>query len=456
TTLARNTRLRWVAAARSESESWDAFDAPEGTPLLNLPPQPWETLRSWLADLTNEFARATKDGSLPASASLAQIWIAPHGPALLLDEPAPDSLLSNPAPPEQFPIGCPREFQAFLHHLTAHSLRTENLPLHAHEFLDRLAKASFETTDFLRGQLLALQRKRTRISTSLKTILLTAAPLLIAIISLGMVLWTFELEVISKRRWAARPELRPLESYAVLAGILEPRQMDFLFADTAPSALTPEQRAHALQLLSAEFGPFILSPEFAHTPPINRWDPEKHAALRKAVSEHPPVSESERAAATLAIHPLLPPSIPQNIASFSKPIQGVASSLSIPPRFLGTLFLLAAINGVGNALALALAALTQLGSLLAIRTPLGAHFLGLCILGPDGRPASRPRLLLRWTIVWGGLLAPLLALLLPFSPLRIPLLCAASLAYLVCFLLFLFRQGPGLHEVLSQTRLTRR
>lgn len=89
--LGRVGRLRWLTGRRSPAENWDAFEALDGKPLVNLvqTPQPWERVRYWLHDLAAEVSVAEKDGSLPALLTLDRVWITRDGRAKLLDFPAP-------------------------------------------------------------------------------------------------------------------------------------------------------------------------------------------------------------------------------------------------------------------------------------------------------------------------------------------------------------------------------
>ena len=88
---ARPGRLRWLQGHRNGTDSWDAYEAAPGTPLTALlhTPQPWKNVRHWLLDLAEEFAAATRDGSMPAQLSLDRVWITASGGAKLLDFRAP-------------------------------------------------------------------------------------------------------------------------------------------------------------------------------------------------------------------------------------------------------------------------------------------------------------------------------------------------------------------------------
>ncbi len=90
--LARPGRLRWLAGRRDPAACWDAYEAPAGTPLVNLLPtrQPWNAVRYWLADLADELAAGQHPPeSLPDVLALNRVWITAEGRAKLLDFPAP-------------------------------------------------------------------------------------------------------------------------------------------------------------------------------------------------------------------------------------------------------------------------------------------------------------------------------------------------------------------------------
>ena len=88
--LGRPGRLRWVNGRRSGDEAWDAYEAPDGAPLLSVcaAAQPWRVVQHWIADLARELEAASADGSLPVLA-LDRVWITRGGQARLLDFAAP-------------------------------------------------------------------------------------------------------------------------------------------------------------------------------------------------------------------------------------------------------------------------------------------------------------------------------------------------------------------------------
>jgi hypothetical protein len=91
--LSRPGRLHWLTGRRTGSDNWDAFEAPDGQPLLAAfrdgTPQ-WTTLKSWLLDLSTELVAAAADNSMPML-RLDRLWVRDDGRLVLLDFPAPGS-----------------------------------------------------------------------------------------------------------------------------------------------------------------------------------------------------------------------------------------------------------------------------------------------------------------------------------------------------------------------------
>lgn len=84
--LARPGRLRWLSGRRSLEESWDAYEALSGQPLLHLisKRKDWSQVRFWLFDLATEI-QSSQNSSTPASLSLDRVWITADRRAKLLD-----------------------------------------------------------------------------------------------------------------------------------------------------------------------------------------------------------------------------------------------------------------------------------------------------------------------------------------------------------------------------------
>jgi eukaryotic-like serine/threonine-protein kinase len=150
--LARSGRLRWLQEVEARDETWDAFEASEGTPFSRLVLDgervPWGTMRHWLHDLASELWAAKREGTLPAELSLDQVWITARGNAILLDRPWPDV----EAPAEHLPVA---DEQRFLNAVAAH-VDSTGLPLHARPVLRNLENGRFEKLSFLTGVLRGL------------------------------------------------------------------------------------------------------------------------------------------------------------------------------------------------------------------------------------------------------------------------------------------------------------
>jgi serine/threonine protein kinase len=89
--VSRTGRLHWLTGRRNGFDNWDAFEAPDGQPLLQAlrgPAPQWSTLKSWLLDLAAELVASAGDGSTP-SLHLDRLWIRDDGRLVLLDFPAP-------------------------------------------------------------------------------------------------------------------------------------------------------------------------------------------------------------------------------------------------------------------------------------------------------------------------------------------------------------------------------
>ncbi|MGI9472858.1 MAG: hypothetical protein ACR2NZ_15065, partial [Rubripirellula sp.] len=79
--LGRTSRLRWLGGRRSEDESWDCYEAPEGMPLTIAIKNglSFAAVADGFRDLTQELARACEETSLPNRLSLSQLWITEDG-----------------------------------------------------------------------------------------------------------------------------------------------------------------------------------------------------------------------------------------------------------------------------------------------------------------------------------------------------------------------------------------
>jgi uncharacterized RDD family membrane protein YckC len=187
--VARPTRLRWLAGSKLASENWDAFLAPEGSPLPDLveegAPLSWGEVRPLLFQLTDELVAACADGTLPATLSVQQVWVQPNGRVQLLDAiyrfasaaPCRGETINRPAQPEgERSLALLRQVAvlALEGRLQAKSPGESihaPVPAHAIRLLDRLmgVEQPYEGVDRVQSDLIALQGQPTEVSMSLRT-----------------------------------------------------------------------------------------------------------------------------------------------------------------------------------------------------------------------------------------------------------------------------------------------
>jgi uncharacterized RDD family membrane protein YckC len=89
--VSRSTRLRWLTGGCQHDWQWDAFQAPPGCSLLSLiegeGPLTWPEAQPLLEQLTTEVVAACREGTLPVPLALGQVWVQPSGRVQLLDTP---------------------------------------------------------------------------------------------------------------------------------------------------------------------------------------------------------------------------------------------------------------------------------------------------------------------------------------------------------------------------------
>ena len=93
--VTRIGRLHWLAGRRSATDpnaNWDAFEAPDGAPLVAS--GDWRVVKHRLLDLVSELVAGVRDESLP-SLGLDRIWIRADGRPVLIDFAAPGSTRSR-------------------------------------------------------------------------------------------------------------------------------------------------------------------------------------------------------------------------------------------------------------------------------------------------------------------------------------------------------------------------
>ena len=168
--LGRVTRLRWLAGRRTADEAWDAWEAQEGQPLLNLRTGPvgWHAVRHWLQDLSTELHAGLQDSTLP-ELELDRVWIMQDGRARLLDWPAPghegSGFSASPLRAADLDSA-----QRFLHRVARSALDGRpcadepgpvgqgTLPLRAVTLLRSLRERTFQTSQSMVGSIASVMR----------------------------------------------------------------------------------------------------------------------------------------------------------------------------------------------------------------------------------------------------------------------------------------------------------
>src|SRR5262245_8485493 len=156
-------RLHWLAGRRSTEEHWDAFEAPDGAPLLapdrfadatGRTVTTWPVLKEFLLDLVNELSAAERDGTLPTLA-LDRLWVRHDGRIVLADFPV--TIAGAFAPSERTQGLTPVALLAAVAtHVRSRIDGTgPQLPLSARALLDSWSGAQAPTLDATRTALMA-------------------------------------------------------------------------------------------------------------------------------------------------------------------------------------------------------------------------------------------------------------------------------------------------------------
>jgi uncharacterized RDD family membrane protein YckC len=430
--LARAGRLRWIAGTRSESENWDAFEAPSGRPLTELSAQPWAAVRCWLLDFAEEIDAASKDETLPAQLGLDQVWITADGRALLLDEPWPGAAATTP----RFACADAAGTQQFLSDVASATLDSTRLPLHARDFLQKLAAAAFDRASFLAGNLRSLLARPATLTRRRRFASIALAPALALLIALpiaGFILVRQHQEV---AKWAARPELHKLD--------LAFEQMNNMQGGTTlvfngpTKELMQQQSERLAKYISGHYGTFLLSPEFDRDPVFGQWSQQQRDDLRAVVKTHPLVGPVE----LKSLDAIVNPSLQKHL------IDGPTVAMVVIVGFLfGTLILMC---------------IGQFVSLLLFRTTLGQRLFGFAVVNQRGEPASRGRLLWRWAIIWVPLIVIVVRIALvnaslkPMTAFTATSLYVKATLWLLCVAVAMWKPESGVHDDIAKTRLVPR
>ncbi|QEG20684.1 protein kinase domain-containing protein [Mariniblastus fucicola] len=185
--LSRTTRQRWLdGGVNDEGKRWDAFEAVEGLPLQTVIASryeaDWPEYKKLIQDVSDELKIAIKDGTMPETLSLPQVWLDRNGNAKIIDRSLVD-VVDNIAPDDKDPRlssivdswseqslsdahRSPEQFASRLVKTVGKAIsKTENLPLSAQSFLAELRKQpdSASTLNWTTDKLRSLKGKLNRI-----------------------------------------------------------------------------------------------------------------------------------------------------------------------------------------------------------------------------------------------------------------------------------------------------
>jgi hypothetical protein len=370
--LGRAGRLRWVNGRRSGDEAWDAYEAPDGAPLLEVcaAAQPWSVVQHWMADLARELEAASVDGSTPVLA-LDRVWITRSSGARLFDFPAPGlGAVTDSGSGEAV-----ADAQHFLARVAAHALGAgpQAAPARAlpHGPLPRLAQhtlATLERSGFPSGTAVAeraaaLTQGPDRVTRARRaaSILLANVPLFFALLALSIGLPTavrlLETQFLEMSR--ALVEIRTLDGKTDQESVTAREALELYAADRFRAKLADETTWH--------------DPRSA-----GLLTPLRPIAVRILAGTSSPSDEERRAAHAAAA------------ARLGNPVSIRRQAVSIATLLPAIVLLVSAIVAV-------LSALLFRGGLLL-------RSLGVAVVSPRGSDASRVRAAWRAIVAWSPVL----------------------------------------------------
>jgi hypothetical protein len=428
--LARPTRLRWLQGSRDGGEGWDAFETPVGVPLTALlnGAQPWARVRCWLDDLAAEFSASLRDGTVPPTAGLNQVWITADGRAVLLEFPAPG------APPvEAVPIQSAADVQRFLTGV-ANAALSPVRPMHASELLQTLEQARLEEPALVAGNIRAALAEPAEVSPRRRATSVALWPA----VSLAFALLVSAI-MVHEFRWFQRVWLEKYPELPNLRRALE----------VMPAAVTDSYAGEDSPPLSAMnthiagyYGKVVEDDEFWKRPEVQAvfWpSPGKtRRTLRDIITTHGAVSPEELAAADQKLKPFF--------AEWKKN-DDRAGRQTAWACFTGTL---------------AMGVLISLVWTVITGTPLGLRVCGLSLVRwEDGRKAGRIRAIVRLLLGWAPALLALIALglaaTLEASGIVMAMLFTACLGILAASLVIAMRRPDrGFADLLCGTAIVPR
>ncbi|MEQ1852009.1 MAG: protein kinase [Chthoniobacteraceae bacterium] len=357
----RPGRLRWLTGRRSPGESWDAYEAPDGAPLLAFlaGEQPWVRVRSWLLDLAEELQTSIADKTIPDAIGIDRLWVTREGRVVLVDFPAPGAQPKQP----QHPHDANGAQQLLLD--VASSALPRRLPLHAHQIL--VALRAYSSTSL--G--LVVERLRADIDRPGEVTLQRRLPgvLIAPFVALGIML-TISL---GNSKNARRFDALWMKEHPTL-----PSLRLLLEVHRETSVTNPATAEQCSVVLAGSYHAIITGADFWNHPGAQAWQ----KTARNALTTTGQPGEAELRTAQAWIEPWLQSRRDRESSFGIWLLAGTAAALNF--------LLLSALIGLGGS------ALTGV--------PPGLRMNDIVLVTADGEPASRLRALWRGLLGWAPLL----------------------------------------------------
>jgi len=368
-------RLHWLAGRRSNEEHWDAFEAPDGAPLLTPDRfadatggtmMTWPVLKEWLLDLVNELSAAERDGTLPTLA-LDRLWVRHDGRIVLVDFPVTIAGASSPSDVKGLtPLAL---LAAVATHVRSRIDGTgPQLPLSARVLLDSWSTAHPPTLDQTRTALIqaagtpdAVTRTRRAVPVAIAAV--PAVMMLVLSLALAPALSGFlqSTDAVVLRWLQALNEVKPSEGSQL--------------GD-------PAVRDAVERYLVGQYGAKLRDPQFWNQT-VTRDMKDERATADAMLTRHPSVSREELAAATTTIAPELD-RINRETTRASSEANASSTTVVSVVTFIGVCFSL----------------VISLLSALIVPGGVVTRLIGLAVVKRDGREIGRLRSFGRAVLVW--------------------------------------------------------
>jgi eukaryotic-like serine/threonine-protein kinase len=369
-------RLHWLAGRRSADEHWDAFEAPEGAPLLapdrfvdaaGRPTASWAVLKEWLLDLVNELSAAERDTTMPPLA-LDRLWVRHDGRIVLTDFPVVVTMASSRSERTHGLTPVALLAAVATHVRSRVDGAGAQLPLSARALLDSWSGAQQPTLDETKTALTQAAAGSDAVARTRR-----AVPMAIAAVPAVMLM-------------VVRLVLAP-----ALAGFLQSTDtlaLRWLQAlnDTKPPEGSrlgdPAVHDAVERYVVGQYGARLRDPQFWNRTTTRAWGTER-ATAEAILAQHPDVSPEDLAAVTTVIAP--------ELERFDRETASATSQASAASATV-----VGAVTFVGICLSMALTLL----SALIVPGGLVTRLVGLAVVRRDGREIGRLRSFGRAVVIW--------------------------------------------------------